>query len=420
MKQVLLGVLLSMMLLFGTQNIFAQDKQEEERIKVFINCTAGNCHEAFLITELSFFDFVRDRFQADVQILTVAQTNAAGGQKYTLKFIGGKRFLSIKDSAEVNTGMTDSDDMVRNELLSAVKKGLLPFVLATNLKSEVQIEYPKRLPEELIREDDKWHNWVFTLGTEGNFEGESQRNASKFSAYAGIYKITHKNKFVWETWYEYSRNRFTLDNITVNVPVKNFGTWLAYAHSLSEHWSLGVLGEWSYDEFANIASMHKITPAIEYNIYPYSQNTRRQLRLAYQVGYRHFRYFEETVFDKEAETRSFHQLSAVAVYTQTWGSINGLLQARSFMNNFSQNRVSAQLALNLRLFEGFNLTFQGAGSVINDQISLSKSSGSEEEFLLRGKQLPTSFLYETRFGFTFTFGSTNSSVVNPRFERIDE
>jgi hypothetical protein len=81
--------------------------------------------------------------------------------------------------------------------------------------------------------------------------------------------------------------------------------------------------------------------------------------------------------------------------------------------------MTAQLSMSIRLLQGLNLTVGGSGSVVNDQISLSKIVASEEQLLLRGSQLPTSVLYRMNVGFNFTFGSTNNSIVNPRFQQID-
>ncbi len=397
----------------------AQDKPPE-RIKIFLNCTEANCFQNYIISELTFFDFVRDRFQADVQILIVQQTNAAAGQKFTLRFIGQKRFENMLDSASFNTKMSDTESDRREVLLSNIKLGLSKFVLMSDWRDKVEIDYPTRASEDLVLETDKWRNWIFTIGTDGNVEGESNRSSLNISTYLSIYKITPKAKFVFDVWYDYTRNRFKLDSLNISVPVKDYGTWAYYAHTLSEHWSAGVFGDITHDEFRNIDIQHRLAPAIEYNIYPFSENTKRQLRFSYQAGYRHFNYLETTVFDLDRETRPYQQFSIVAIYTQPWGTINGTMQGRSFLDVLAQNRLTARLNLSLRLFEGFNLTVEGTSSIINDQISLSKKVASEEEFLLRGSQLPTNFLYQIRFGFTFTFGSTNSSIVNPRFENIDD
>ena len=51
---------------------------------------------------------------------------------------------------------------------------------------------------------------------------------------------------------------------------------------------------------------------------------------------------------------------------------------------------------------------------INDQISLKKENASQEEILLRLRQLATGYSYFLSFGINYRFGSIFNSVVNPR------
>ena len=108
------------------------------------------------------------------------------------------------------------------------------------------------------------------------------------------------------------------------------------------------------------------------------------------------------------------------MYAQPWGSINGALVARSYLDDFSQHRLTARLALSLRLVEGLRLTLAGSGAYVQDQLSLLKRPPSEEELLLGATQLPTQVLYSTTIGFAYTFGSVNNSIVNVRFAGMEE
>lgn len=398
----------------------AAQQPDSDRVRVFLNCAAEDCFEDYLITELSFFNFVRDRFQADVQVLLVEQTTAASGSRYTLTFTGGERFAGLTDSATVVTKMADTDVMIRERLLEAIKVGLAPFVLKTGWKTGLRVEYETRPVEALVLPNDPWNSWVFTLGADGNFDGESRRNSLETSGYLSAYRITPQSKVITDVWYEYTLNQFRLDSQSIRIPVDNYGGSLYYAHSLSEHWSAGFFAGMEHDKFRNIRLQHRVAPAVEYNVYPFSENTKRQLRLGYQVGYQYLTYREATVFDRLREFRPYHQVSLVANYAQPWGTVNGVVQARSFLDNLRQNRFTTRLNVALRLFEGFSLTVEGSFSLVNDQISLARRVASEEEFLLRGTQLPTRLLYECRVGLMYTFGSTNNSIVNPRFENMDD
>lgn len=398
--------------------LFAQQKPPE-RIKIFLNCTGEDCHEEYLINDLSFFDFVRDRFQADVQVLLVEQTAASSGSLFTLYFIGQKQFDGIRDSTTVTTKPADTDVIIRERLLEAIKTGLANYALRTDWKTALRVDYTARPPEERIVPNDPWNSWVFTVGLDGDFNGESKRSSLTANGYLSAYRITPKSKIMADIDYEYTVNKFQLANQNIRVWVDNYSGLFYYTRSLNAHWSAGGFVEFEHDKFQNIRLQHRVAPALEYNFYNFSENTKRQLRLGYQAGYRHLSYLETTIFDRNREFRPYHQLALVANYAQPWGSVRAVVQGRSFLDNVAQNRFTTRLNLSLRLFEGFNLNVEGSFSLVNDQISLARRVASEEEILLRGTQLPTRLLYEWRIGCTYTFGSTNNSIVNPRFEDID-
>jgi hypothetical protein len=171
--------------------------------------------------------------------------------------------------------------------------------------------------------------------------------------------------------------------------------------------------------YENIRASHQLAPAVEYNLFPYSENIRRQFRLVYQVGYNQVTFLQETIFDRTRQLIPYQKFSVVVNYTQTWGNINTRLNASTFLNDFSRNRLRLDNDLNVRVAEGLSLTLSGSAALINDQISLAKAEATEGTFLLGGRQLPTSFSYYTRIGLSYTFGSTNNSVVNVRLSQIE-
>jgi hypothetical protein len=56
----------------------------------------------------------------------------------------------------------------------------------------------------------------------------------------------------------------------------------------------------------------------------------------------------------------------------------------------------------------------GLVSYVRDQLYLPAGDATEEEVLLRLRQLETSYFYQVSFGVSYTFGSIYNSVVNPR------
>lgn len=392
-------------------------------IKVFLNCTGDNCYRDYLTTELSFFYFVRDRAQADVEIFLIEQTTASEGTKFTLEFTGFGAYEDLKLSQTAAFRMTDTEAEIRAELLRIIKLNLAAFVLRSPLKNSVLVEFAsagQAAAADSAAAEDAWRNWVFLIGTDGAFEGESNRTTIESESYLSAYRQTLASKVILDAWYERTFNRFFVDNRNLRASVHNYGLGGYYAKSLNEHWSAGGFAAAEHDNFRNIELELRAAPAVEYNLFRFRENTVRQLRLGYQVGLRHFTYQDTTVFNRLRETRPFQRVALVAAFTRPWGSLSGVLQFTAFLDRLRQHRATGRLNTSVRLAEGLNLTLEGSTSLVNDQISLLRRTLPEEVYLLNGAQLPTRFVFDFRVGLRFTFGSTNNSIVNPRFENLDD
>jgi hypothetical protein len=156
-------------------------------------------------------------------------------------------------------------------------------------------------------------------------------------------------------------------------------------------------------------------PGIEYDIFPYSESTRRQLRLLYNIGFNQVFYADTTVYDKLRESLWMHTFSASYKVVQKWGSIDVSFAYSNYFHDWSKNNLSLNGFIELRVAKGVSVNFGGGASLIHDQLGLVKGGATAEEVLTRRKELATQFDYFTMFGFTFTFGSIYNNVVNPRF-----
>jgi hypothetical protein len=159
----------------------------------------------------------------------------------------------------------------------------------------------------------------------------------------------------------------------------------------------------------------RIAPAVEYNFFPYSESTRRQLTARYSVGPAWYDYSEMTVFERTEEARVQQMLQVGVVARQPWGSIDVGAAAGSFLDDFAQNRFQLGGGVELNLFRGFSLQLNGSYDRLRDQIYLAAGEATEEDLLLRRRQLATGFQYFASVGLSYTFGSKISPVVNPRF-----
>lgn len=186
--------------------------------------------------------------------------------------------------------------------------------------------------------------------------------------------------------------------------------------SIGQHWALGI----SSDVFKSIYSNYDLGfvagPAIEYDIFPYSESTRRIFRFYYILNYNYSNYTDTTVFLKTEESLWAQQLSGSYTNFQNWGTINFSAGWSNYLHDFSLNRFSVGAYVNVKIAKGLTFNMQGGYAFIHDQVSLRKGDASIEDVLLNRKELSTTYSYQTRIGITYRFGSIYNNVVNPRLD----
>jgi len=74
----------------------AAQGHETRRVRVFLDCSI--CDHEFVRRELTYVDYVRERRDADVHVLSTSQQTAAGGVELTLEFIGLAGFAGVTDT----------------------------------------------------------------------------------------------------------------------------------------------------------------------------------------------------------------------------------------------------------------------------------------------------------------------------------
>ena len=190
--------------------------------------------------------------------------------------------------------------------------------------------------------------------------------------------------------------------------------WLV-VKALGEHWSAGARGSLGSSTFENTEFAIEAAPAIEFNVFPYSAYTRRQLRLQYAIGPRSANYYEETIFGQTEETLLKHEISGAFEQTERWGSLQASLEWSQYLHDPELSRLEADGEVSWRLARGLSVTAEVNASRIRDQISLPRRGATPEEILLELRELQSGYEYQVSFGVTYTFGSIYSSIVNPRF-----
>lgn len=387
-------------------------------LRVFLDCSGDWCHEDYLREEVEIAEYVRDRTDADVHVLVTSADTGAGGEEFTLAFIGLGRFQGTTRSFTVTTAAGESEDRERRQLASALTLGLLSYLAPDSLPGELEVtaELTPVAGAAPLVDSDPWKRWIFSLNGNMNIESEESTSERNWGISTGADRITPEWKLTVGAEFNESNERFELDEGgELSVTRKDWSfNWLG-VNSLTDHWSAGITGHLRSSTFDNLDSDIRLAPAIEWNFFPYSMYTRRQFRVLYAIGGSRFDYFEETLFGRIEETRGLQELSATYEQREPWGTLEGRFEVSNFFPGFDNHRVEVDTEIDLRIARGLSLSVEGSASRIRDQLSLPRRDATPEEVLLRLRQLRSGFETRFEFGIEYQFGSAFAAIVNPRF-----
>ena len=370
-------------------------------------------------TEIGFIDYVRDRQDAQVHILVTNQSTGGGGTEFTLHFIGQQQLANLSDTLKYVSPTNASPDDLRHGLARLVRLGLVRYYAHLGQAGPFDVTYtaPTGVDKDAkAATKDRWNLWVYRISANGYGSGEKSDNFVSLNASLSATRTTEMWKAVVGANANYGQSRFILsDGSKFNSYSHSYGFNDLIVKSLGPHWSAGQRASWTSSTFLNQSHSIRFAPAIEYNIFPYSQSTRRQLTLQYSAGINHFRYQDTTIFDKLSEVRTDQTLTASIDLKQPWGSVSSSLEGAAYIDDFTKRHLIFFNSLDLHLFKGFSFFSFGQLSLLRDQLYLPRGDLSDQERLLRQRQLATSYTYFVNLGLSYSFGSIFNNIVNPRF-----
>ena len=384
-------------------------------LKVYLDC--DNCFGDYIREEVDIVEYVRDPAEADVHIIVSRSETGSGGIERSIAFIGVGRFkgLDLKSRALSQSG--DTEDTQRQRLATAITIGLLSYLASDGVKGGLTVEVEQSAqPGQTGPATDAWNFWVMSLQGSVAMSGEESSRELDLEAQLGADRITDEWKITMGLEIEYRREDFDLDEdepLRAERKQRDFDALVA--RSLNDHWSAGGRASIDSSTFDNIAIRSFAGPAVEYNLFPYSQYTRRQLRFGYAVGPYYARYREETLFFKTSEAMAQQQASITLDQREPWGSLQAEVEYSTFLPDASLYRIQLEADVNVRLARGLSLSIEGTTSRIRDQISIPRRGVTDEEVLLRLRRLRSGYEYNLQIGLTYTFGSIFNTIVNPRF-----
>ena len=399
--------------LFG--NLFSQKIEKEENrtgaLKLFIEC--ADCDIEFVKREITYVNYVRDPKEAQAHVLVSYMYSGSGGKEYKLFFSGQKDFLGMNDTLIFNTSVNNTTDEIRIEFVHSLQVGLLRYVAKTKLIKDISVKY--NAPEKTEEVKDKWNNWVFTLGSNAWVNAEKSYHSISINSNLSINRVTEKWKYEIYVGHNYNEQKYEMTDDTVFSYNKSLYTSLLIVKSLSNHWSTGMTVGTNYSTYSNLKLGYYLYPAIEYNIFPYSESSRKQLTFRYTLGYKQNEYIDTTIYNKLNESLYSESLSIGFKTIQKWGNINISVSGQNYIHDFSKNSLNTYVSSDIRIVKGLSFNIYGSYSFIRNQLSLPKSGATQQEMLLRQKELATSFNYYVSIGLSYTFGSIYNNIVNPRF-----
>jgi hypothetical protein len=388
------------------------DEMKKTAIKVFLDC--DGCDLDYIKTEITFVNYVRDRLEAQVHVLITTQATGSGGWEYTVTFIGQNECRDLTDIQKYFSAQSDTEDDVRRGLVRTLKLGLMSYVGRTPIACRIAVDYTKPGASGPVR--DRWNSWVFGLTGSGYFSGESTYMSRMVDFSFSANRVTLGSKVKLGLSVDNSKQRYEIEDATITGKSSSRQASGLFVKSLGEHWSAGVSFDVESSLYSNIDLGLEVAPAVEYNLFPYSQSTRRQLRALYSLALNPVRYTELTVFGKLRETLLKQELSLTLDLREKFGTISVSAEGSNYLHALNQYRVDTFGIVNLRLYKGLSVYVLGGKSWYHDsQRSLLGREPTYEEQLLRLRELPMTSNHFVAVGFQFQFGSIFTNVINPRF-----
>jgi len=384
---------------------------KESAPKVFIDCAM--CDMDYLRKEIAFINYVSERKEAQVYILITTQKTESGGEKYAISFTGQNEFEGNNHALNYLAEKTSTADEVKKGLANIIKMGLMRYVAKTPVSSRVSINFAEKVkPTSVV---DKWNFWVFSLSADSFLSGEQSYDDWMLWGSFSANKVTPDLKIRLSISGMLEKTEFRLEDQVIESSYESQSFSGLVVKSINDHWSAGGYFSAYSSSYNNIKLGLNPAPAIEYDLFPYSQSTKKQLRFLYRVGFNPVRYREETIYDKTSENLWKESLEVALELKEKWGTISTSLVGSHYLRDFKKNHLELWGEVSLRIFKGLNFNIYGGGARIHDQLSLPKGEASLQDILLQRRQLETSYSYYFSVGLSYTFGSIFSKVVNPRF-----
>ena len=398
-------------------------------VRVYLDCQTRGCDFDHFRREIPFATWVRNREDADVHLLVTGRGTGGGGREFTLTFFGREPSAARRDTLTFAIGQTLTDAEVRDELTRMIGLGLVPFAARNGAAARLRvIAAPPEdgLPSGPPPPGGGWDYWVFRVRGGGFVSGESQQNSISADGGVSASRVTEALKLRFGASGRYARDEFQVEEVdeatgdtltyTDEYSRTNWNSNALAGWSIGDHWAAGGRLEVGGSTFYNQDLYVQGGPTAEFNVFPYSESTRRVLAATLTIGGIHTNYIDPTIFGRLAEVHPAHSLEIQFSQQQPWGSIESNVEWLQYWHDWDVQLVELFTGMEIRIVKGLSLDLFGSFARVRDQLYLPATGLSEEEILTRQKARGTDYRFRLSFGLSYTFGATDNSIVNPRLD----
>jgi hypothetical protein len=263
-------------------------------------------------------------------------------------------------------------------------------------------------------EDDPWNFWVFNVNVSGGLSGESTQSSNRFRGSFSANRVTEEWKIRLSLSSSYNERSFDYEDYTTTSIRRDHTFSGLLAKSLGPNWSVGLESSLRHSTFYNFDISGTVAPVLEYNVFPYSESSRRSLTFQYALEGGYSDYRTTTVYLEDEEALLRESLTVGLNLRQPWGTVHTSLDAAHYFHDLDLHHVTLFGLIDVRLARGLSLNVFGSVGRVKDRISVGYEDLTVDQLLLRRRLLETDYEYSTSIGFRYTFGSVFNNIVNPR------
>jgi hypothetical protein len=385
-------------------------------LNVYLDCKY--CDFDYFRTNFTEINYMHNRQDADVHIMVNELTNGSGGSQYDIIFKGLKRYAGHRDTLVFNVPGRATDEEIRYAMLENVQLGLVPYLVKTPSKDRMSLFFDETFAP--TDETDPWRNWMFELSAGGRYSNTKSLQDLSLNGSLYLSKINPEIKFESSTYFDYNDSKMNLyegDSLVFNYNMiqRSFSSYNHLVKSLGEHAGIGGVARFTKNDYSNIKFQTVAGPAVEINLFKYSEASRRSLIFRYSILYEHSHYNNLTINNRMKDDLFRHELRMGFTYYENWGTLNSSIWASGYLNDYNQFSVGTFNMASINLGKGVSFYVSFGISYVRNQIYLQKGDASMEELLLGQREMYSDFNYNVGIGLSYRFGSIFNNAVNPRF-----